>query len=333
MLRPYLRPFVTRSLARQRQIFVFKALLTTESESHTKSTANDFPPPSLAPKPRNNQHVPGLTPRRFGGSGQDQRHPLPSLPANFGQNQLLTVPSSTRTLLEGVVAQFEAPIRYAFAYGSGVFEQDGYKTDDPNPPMLDFIFAVNHPTHWHSMNLSQHPSHYTLHSRLLGSDYISKVQEITPGIWYNAFVKIKGVNIKYGVTTLDNLCGDLLNWRSLYLAGRMHKPIRIIKDDARVRLTQQVNLTSALRVALLTLPERFEERELYESMAAISYSGDPRMWLPTENRGKVGNIVSAQSVQFRDLYRRLAVGLPGVNWPVSSSIITVSQPPRKKNMD
>jgi len=188
--------------------------------------------------------------------------------------------------------------------------------------MLDFIFAVNHPAHWHSINLHQHASHYSMHSRFLGSDFISKVQSVSPGIWYNAFVNINGVDIKYGVTTLDNLCTDLLNWRSLYLAGRMHKPIRIIKDDARVRLTQQVNLTSALRVALLTLPEKFEERELYEKMASISYLGDPRMLLPTENRGKVGNIVRAQSAQFRDLYRRLAVGLPGVHWPVNTSVIT-----------
>ncbi len=51
----------------------------------------------------------------------------------------------------------------------------------------------------------------------------------------------------------------------------MHKPLRIIKDDARVRLTQQVNLTSAVRAALLTLPEEFTENELFERIAGISY--------------------------------------------------------------
>lgn len=92
----------------------------------------------------------------------------------------------------------------------------------------------------------------------------------------------------------------------------MHKPLRIIKDDARVRLTQQVNLTSAVRAALLTLPERFTETELYERIAGISYSGDPRMVLPAENRGKVGNIVRKQGRQFGELYGRLIGGLPGV---------------------
>jgi translocator assembly and maintenance protein 41 len=102
----------------------------------------------------------------------------------------------------------------------------------------------------------------------------------------------------------------------------MHKPIRIIKDDARVRLTQQVNLVSALRVALLTLPDKFHERQLFERISGFSYAGDPRMFIPGgENRGKVANIVSAQTAQFRELYQRLANGLPGVHWHAGSSTI------------
>jgi translocator assembly and maintenance protein 41 len=138
-------------------------------------------------------------------------------------------------------------------------------------------------------------------------------------------------NIKYGVTTVDNLCSDLLNWRSLYLAGRMHKPLRIIKDDARVRLTQQVNLTSAVRAALLTLPQEFSETHLFERIAGISYMGDPRMMLPAENRGKVGNIVRNQAPQFKELYHRLVVGLPGVHWPVQSSTIQQDTTPHARS--
>jgi translocator assembly and maintenance protein 41 len=264
---------------------------------------------------------------------------LPHLPPTFGQNQLLSVPNSTRALLESIAADFDAPIRYAFAYGSGVFEQDGYQSEK-GAPMLDFIFAVTHPAHFHSINMSQHPSHYAMYARTLGSSFVTRVQEVGPGVWFNAFVKAKGrvcvifiivgcsrsklpshQTIKYGVTSVDNLCSDLLNWNSLYLAGRMHKPLRIIKDDARVRLTQQVNLTSAVRAALLTLPAEFSEKQLFETIAGISYSGDPRMVLPGENRGKVGNIVRKQGPQFRELYSRLVTGLPGVHWPTDSSAI------------
>jgi len=200
-----------------------------------------------------------------------------------------------------------------------VFEQDGYS--DAKRPMLDFMFGVTHASHFHSINMHQHASHYPVHARLFGSSYVSSIEDIGPGVWFNAYVPMNGVMIKYGVTTVDNLCADLLNWRTLYLAGRMHKPLRIIKDDARVRLTQQVNLTSAVRAALLTLPGEFSETQLFERIAGISYSGDPRMWLPAENRGKVTNIVRKQGPQFRELYHRLVVGLPGVHWPSHSATI------------
>jgi len=180
---------------------------------------------------------------------------------------------------------------------------------------------------------------------MFGSEVIARVQRISPGIWFNTYVSISGTvcssptvtqkthrlifavckSIKYGVTTVDNLCSDLLSWNTLYLSGRMHKPIRIIKDDARVRLTQQVNLVSALRVALLTLPDEFDEKRLFERIAGFSYAGDPRMSVPGgENRGKVANIVSAQAPQFRELYQRLANGLPSVHWRVGSSTIEAS---------
>ena len=55
------------------------------------------------------------------------------------------------------------------------------------------------------------------------------------------------------VTMVEGLCADPLYWRPLYLAGCMHKPIhRIIRDGPPARLLQQVNLSPALRAALLT---------------------------------------------------------------------------------
>ncbi|KAF5385681.1 hypothetical protein D9757_005530 [Collybiopsis confluens] len=323
--------------------------LATESTSSSSSEFHPNFPPSQDPNsssPPKFKSRSSLYPRPRPTSSSDHRV-LSDLPPTFGRNQLLSVSSSTRALLESIVAQFDAPIRYAFAYGSGVFEQDGYgasattsstgitsvtKPTDPHAPMLDFMFAVTHPAHFHSINMHQHPSHYPLHSRLFGSDYVSAIQRISPGVWFNTLVPMNGVTIKYGVTTVDNLCSDLLNWNSLYLAGRMHKPLRIIKDDARVRLTQQVNLTSAVRAALLTLPENFSETELFERIASISYSGDPRMILPAENRNKVGNIVRSQGLQFKELYHRLVVGLPGVNWRIQSQYIQQDISPQARSL-
>ncbi|KAJ3996931.1 mitochondrial matrix Mmp37-domain-containing protein [Lentinula boryana] len=328
-------------------LLIARCLSTEASTTSSSSDLQNLPPPKhpgSSPKPKSRASM-YLQPRP---AHTAQYQPLHDLPPTFGRNQLLPVSNSTRALLESIVAQFDAPIRYAFAYGSGVFEQDGYganattsattgktnvnKPIDPNAPMLDFMFAVTHPAHFHSINMHQHPSHYTFHSRVFGSDYVSAVQAITPGVWFNTLVPMNGVNIKYGVTTVDNLCSDLLNWNTLYLAGRMHKPLRIIKDDARVRLTQQVNLTSAVRAALLTLPENFSETELFERIAGISYTGDPRMILPAENRGKVGNIVKKQGSQFKELYHRLVVGLPGVHWPANMQYIQQDISPQARSL-
>ena len=182
---------VTRILRPPRNARLVCRSFSTEPISHSPSqSAPPPPPPPLPPptaqKPRTSRLSP--SPRR----PENSRNPyLPHLPPTFGKNQLLPVADSTRTLLESIVSRFNAPIRYAFAYGSGVFEQDGYSST--NKPMIDFVFAVNHPSHWHSINMSQFPGHYPLHSRALGSDFVSRVQEISPGLWFNAYVPMDGV--------------------------------------------------------------------------------------------------------------------------------------------
>ena len=161
---------------------------STEPISHSPSQSTSPPPPSLstAQKPRTSRLNP--SPRRPEPSRNSY---LPHLPPTFGKNQLLPVADSTRTLLESIVSKFNAPIRYAFAYGSGVFEQDGYSP--ANKPMIDFVFAVNHSSHWHSINMSQFPGHYPLYSRALGSDFVSRIQEISPGLWFNTYVPMNDV--------------------------------------------------------------------------------------------------------------------------------------------
>lgn len=116
---------------------------------------------------------------------------LPYLSPSFGRNQQLAVPDEKRALLERIVGSFHAPVRYAFAYGSGVFPQAGY--EGAPPPMLDFVFAVTHPDHWHSINMTQFPSHYPAYTRVLGSNFVARVQRSGPGLWFNALVPMHGV--------------------------------------------------------------------------------------------------------------------------------------------
>ncbi|EGG09083.1 uncharacterized protein MELLADRAFT_47559 [Melampsora larici-populina 98AG31] len=207
--------------------------------------------------------------------------------------------------LSNIIQSFKAPIRYAIGYGSGVFPQKSYDLKKQTP-MLDFVFAVSHPSHWHSINLQQNPKHYSLPLRWLGSAPISWLQEKGPGagVWFNVENEVNGKLIKYGVISVDTLCSDLLDWNTLYVSGRMQKPVYVLRDDARIRLAQQVNLASALRTALLMLPENFTEQQLYMKITSLSYTGDFRMkW--GENPRKIENIVQRQIDQFRILYRPL----------------------------
>ncbi|OLL25683.1 Phosphatidate cytidylyltransferase, mitochondrial, partial [Neolecta irregularis DAH-3] len=235
------------------------------------------------------------------------------LPPNLGYNQhILLENQEFKEELRLIVRQFNAPIRYAYAYGSAVFKQKGYKHTEP--PVIDFIFAVSHAQHWHSLNLTQFPRHYSGLGKL-GSGAVSFVQDrLGAGVYFNPYVQINGMTIKYGVVSLDRLVDDLLHWDTLYLAGRMHKPIKILRDEPRVRLANHINLISALRVALLLLPENFEERMLFRTIAGLSYMGDPRMWLPAENPNKVENIIAKQLLNFRRLYNPLIDTLPNISY-------------------
>jgi mitochondrial translocator assembly and maintenance protein 41 len=251
--------------------------------------------------------------------GQDGTSSFPSstFPKHFGENQLVPIEPSTETRLRKILSLFDhpsLPIRFAMAYGSGVFSQEKAGPEHSKRPaskasgkkMVDLILAVQHPEHWHAMNMTQNASHYSMLARSGGSVILGWVQRIGAGIWYHPYVSIDDEMVKYGVISIDTLCEDLIDWDTLYVSGRMHKPVALLTEDARVRLAQQVNLASALRVALLILPEEFTEVELYTRIASLSYTGDFRMSVPGgENTNKVRNIVLNQREEFRRLYAGL----------------------------
>ncbi|RDA83691.1 hypothetical protein CP532_0046 [Ophiocordyceps camponoti-leonardi (nom. inval.)] len=255
----------------------------------------------------------------------------------FGINQHMIINHELKEALRLMLRQFNAPIVYCFAYGSGVFPQQGSKQQQQqqqqepvrslhsrppealtraqggSPRMIDFIFGVSHTQHWHSINMRQHRDHYSAVASL-GSGFVSRVQRWGAGVYFNPYVDINGMLIKYGVTSIDNLVDDLSTWHNLYLAGRLQKPVKILRDHPRVRLANQHNLIAALRTALLLLPEEFDEAQLYATIAGLSYLGDPRMALPTEDRAKIANMVSHNAVHFRRLYAPLVRTLPNVDY-------------------
>jgi translocator assembly and maintenance protein 41 len=223
--------------------------------------------------------------------------------------------------LDRILETFPQPLRCAFAYGSGVFPQSEAGPEHTKKPesksgrkMIDLVLAVNHPAHWHGINMAENKKHYSTMARFIGSIGVEYIQKVGAGLWYNPYIKIEDEIVKYGVMDINTLCQDLLDWDTLYISGRMHKPVALLATDARVRLAQQVNLTSALRTSLLLLPERFTEVELYTQIASISYTGDFRMSVPGgENADKVRNIVLGQREMFRRLYSGLIRSLETIH--------------------
>lgn len=171
--------------------------------------------------------------------------------------------------------------------------------------MLDFILAVDCPRSWHAENMAINPSHYSGPLRWLGPRAATAIQtSFGAGVYFNTLLSLPR-SFKYGVIAVSDLERDLQGWESLYVAGRMHKPIRVLsRSPLPARLTQAAerNLSAATSAALLTLPARFSEADLYQAAAGLSYAGDIRMAVRAEVADKVRNIVRANLVRFRGLY-------------------------------
>lgn len=250
---------------------------------------------------------------------------------DFGKNQLIQTNEEFKRSLRGILRQFP-PITYAFAYGSGVFPQSSATASlttaspHPNPPeailkwqkgggkMVDFILTPRYSQHFHSLNLREHRDHYSFLGSL-GSAVVSHVQDgYGAGVYFNPYITVNGTMIKYGVVNFDTLLRDLTDWDTLYLAGRLHKPCKILHEEPNIRLANQRNLLSAVRCALLLLPPAFTEKELYSTIAGLSYQGDPRMHYGSENPNKIDNIVTHQIRNFRLLYHDLIMSLPNLQY-------------------
>ena len=183
--------------------------------------------------------------------------------------------------------------------------------------MLDLIFAVNDPTSWHQENMAQNPHHYSF-LRYSGPRTICKMQRYPAGVYYNTLVTVDSQLLKYGVIATEDLLDDLHNWKWLYVAGRLHKPVVILTDQPVTSACTEVNgavsdainqnLSSAALCASLlsggiTPGTPFSVETLFMNIAALSYRGDFRMIIG-EDKDKVRNLVKPYMKEFHDLYKR-----------------------------
>ncbi|UJR35655.1 hypothetical protein I4U23_028405 [Adineta vaga] len=213
----------------------------------------------------------------------------------------------------------QAQISFAFGYGSGVLKQQQDIKKTANQNQVDLILTVNNSFRFHEENLKLNPLHYSF-LRHFGPSTITRVQE-TKGarIYFNPYIKFNNDNntlYKYGIISRKHLIRDLLDWETLYVAGRLQKPVRVIhidENDQDLIYALRTNLSSALHVALLLLPEEFTLKDLFLKITSLSYQGDFRMIIG-ENKNKISNIVLPQIDLFIEQYSNLITTDSYLHW-------------------
>jgi translocator assembly and maintenance protein 41 len=195
-------------------------------------------------------------------------------------------------------------VTLAFAYGSAVFTQED--NEDTKNNMLDVVFVVDDALEWHKANLEINRSHYSVVGRVFRPELIASLQDnFGANMYFNTLVPWNGRIIKYGVISKKSFIDDLVNWMSLYVSGRLHKPVKFLRFcPSDIDSFLNTNLKHALRTSLLCLPDQFSDEELFLHITNLSYAGDFRM-LIGEHKNKVSNIVIPNMEHFRKLYHPL----------------------------
>ena len=186
----------------------------------------------------------------------------------------------------------------AFGYGSGVFKQLGYNSNEK--PQIDLILIVNDIKVWHKDNIKKNPKDYSFIGRnfFLNSS-LDEIKGIT-GITYQSNIEYKDHLFKYGIIEYDDFVKHMQTWDSFYVPGRFQKPILTIKSNKYIDEVILQNRRNACKIGLLCLDKK-ELKELYLTICSLSYSGDTRMKI-AENPKKVDNIVGASYDKFEEMY-------------------------------
>lgn len=184
-------------------------------------------------------------------------------------------------------------------YGSGINPQYG---QEDRKPQIDLIVVVDDLKKWHSLNINRNAKDYSFFSRLFFK-YAPKKWLCSGGkIAYMTFIPFNGGNYKIGTIEKNDFLNDLNNWETFYMAGRMQKPILVVKAPHEVEKAIEYNRYAGLLSAQLLLGEgEFDEEYFYTILAGLSYIGDTRMGI-AENPDKVSNIVKGSFDFYHEIY-------------------------------
>lgn len=200
---------------------------------------------------------------------------------------------------------------YCFAYGANVVPAD--RITPTHNSIIDIVFVVNDTWGFHEKNLERNPHHYS-GLKYLGASMITKVQEEYSGLVYVNTARMENITLRYGVIYASDFVWDLETWVDLYVAGRMLQPFVTLKSsrDPRIFDALEDNLVKAVHTALLMLPVKFTERQLYETIVQLSYDGDFSI-SPGQAKNISKSIVASQFAHFHDIYFSILLSIQLIN--------------------
>lgn len=256
-----------------------------------------------------------------------------------------------------IVENYNIPLDevvYAFGYGSGVLNQSQQQQQSSNvnnnnsTNVIDMIFVVKDSYRFHCINYQMNSNHYShfvqRHRPQHNNDaaisttttaaasrinyiqrhdvpYILSNYLSNPHVYFNVVPSSQNSNmpsIKYGVVHIDDINNDLQNWKYLYIAGRLHKPVVSFINttsnnnshdqiSSQLLYQEQYNLPAALSTSLLlhllstsTSNEQqqqehgtiIDDQTLFYYITQLSYMGDIRMKYNAEDPNKIHKLIS-----------------------------------------
>ena len=206
----------------------------------------------------------------------------------------------------------KALIKDAFAYGSATFNQKGNI-----PSMFDLMISVSNTNLFHKYQLESFPCHY---APWAAHRIVSFLNDSSPNLYYNTGIRANGEVFKYGVIQSNNLSADLTEWKNLYAAGRLQKPLLILIESEKTQKNNFINRTMSLKLASLInnincqSPSNQEWASILKSIVELSYNGDVRMFI-AENPLKIQKILESQFDSLLEIYKPLYPFIEKVDFP------------------
>ena len=118
------------------------------------------------------------------------------------------------------------PVKFIGQYAIHAIEIKN-KNSLVSPKKLKNKSFKDNPLEFHRQNLSLNKDDYSYFMKAKSADSISNWNSKATGLYFNQFVKTEFGELKYGVISTRDFIKDLTNWYHLYIAGRLHKPVKV----------------------------------------------------------------------------------------------------------